>query len=389
MKPAESALRPGKGKQMTENRKLGLFSSIQREYDRIDRQWLTLHYRTVLSLVGVGLLTQLVLALAFYKIMSAEVSIDFAKYATDYMLNPLLLHLVFLLFSVLAVKLPDISPVARVYMLSFSLIGVCFVFYSAHYIFYLSIIFCVPIFLTLFYSNYRLITVVTILSVTAKLISDFFVFWDVNRPRPLEDGLSIMRIAISTLMIAFIYGISMIIISVQQKKSHSAIRIEEERVEIQKQLMIDPLTGINNRLALRTMFQEIEDSVYDNYFFSMLDLDNFKALNDTLGHTKGDECLICLGDILKGHSGDNTLAFRFGGDEFGIVFRNQTREQVTWTCQVIREEFNLRMREKSMLSLSVSIGIAQYERGMFVEDLVQNADKALYRAKELKDAVSF
>lgn len=374
---------------MADTEKQNLISDIQREYDRIDRQWLTLHYRTVFGLAGVGLMAQLVLSLTFYKVLNDTLTIDFAQYATEYMLNPLLLNVMFIAFSLMAMKLPDISTHARIYLLSFSVIGICFVFYSAHYIFYISIIFCVPIFLTLFYSNYRLITVVTILSVTAKLISDFFVFWDVNRVSPLNDGLELMRIVVSTLLLIFMYGISMIIISVQQKKSHSVLRIEQERVEIQKQLTIDPLTGVNNRLALRTMFREIEDSVYDSYFFSMLDLDNFKALNDTLGHTKGDECLICLGDILKAHSGENILSFRFGGDEFGILFRNQTREQVMWTCQVIREEFNLRMREKAMLSLSVSIGIAQYERGMFVEDLVQNADKALYRAKEKKDAVSF
>ena len=83
------------------------------------------------------------------------------------------------------------------------------------------------------------------------------------------------------------------------------------------------------------------------------------------------------------------MPFRFGGDEFCLLFRNKNREEVTWICKVIREEFKLKNCAESTASLTISIGVAEYERGMYVEDLMNNADEALYRAKETKDAISF
>lgn len=374
---------------MADNSRPNIVTEIQLEYDRIDRQWMTLHYRTVLGIVGIGLFFELLLTLIFYRMMLPQINISFARYASLYIVKPFLMNTGFLLLSVIAMRVESMSTQTRIYLLSLSLIGVCFVLYSAHYIFYISILFLAPILLTAFYSDYRITSVVTALSLLAKLGSDFFIFWDADRIPPFESGLSIMSIVVSSLMILFFYAISMIIISFQKKKNDSVLQIERERHEMQQQLRTDPLTGINNRLALRNMFQAIENAVSDTYFFAMIDLDNFKALNDNFGHAKGDVCLEELGGILKRHGSEDIMPFRFGGDEFCLLFRNKNREEVTWICKVIREEFKLKNCAESMAALTISIGVAEYERGMYVEDLMNNADEALYRAKETKDAISF
>lgn len=96
-----------------------------------------------------------------------------------------------------------------------------------------------------------------------------------------------------------------------------------------------------------------------------------------------------IGGLLRKHSDKDIMPFRFGGDEFCILFRNKSREEVTRICKLIREEFSTRGHNQSTPSLTISVGIARYEQGMFAEDLIQNADKAMYRAKRQKDAIVF
>ena len=83
------------------------------------------------------------------------------------------------------------------------------------------------------------------------------------------------------------------------------------------------------------------------------------------------------------------MPFRFGGDEFCILFRNMTHDEVTTLCDAIRKEYASMSLGKLSTALTISIGIAPYEQGAPVEDLLHNADKALYRAKSQKNSISF
>lgn len=361
---------------------------VQREYDRIDRQWMLLHYRTIIGIIAIGILVELALAYFFYG-MESSIAISFEKYAEKFMLRPLLLNIGWLSFTIAARYIHGIGIRTRIYMGSIALIGACFVFYSTNYIFYISMIFFAPVLLTAFYGEHRLTMTVAVISLLTKLYSDFFVFWDATRELPFESCYALMRIIVSTLLLAAFYIVSVIIIFFQKKKNDAVIQIERERGQMYRQMVTDPLTGIHNRLALRNMFQIIENTVSDTYYFAMLDLDDFKQLNDTFGHAKGDECLMKIGGLLRKHSDKDIMPFRFGGDEFCILFRNKSREEVTRICKLIREEFSTREPNQPTPSLTISVGIARYEQGMFAEDLIQNADKAMYRAKRQKDAIVF
>jgi diguanylate cyclase len=104
------------------------------------------------------------------------------------------------------------------------------------------------------------------------------------------------------------------------------------------------------------MNQSIKSS---HYYLAMIDLDFFKKVNDSLGHVKGDECLQEIGKILKKHSSKSITPFRFGGDEFCILFEEISLEEVLQICDTLRQQ------------------ISEYTTDMFAEDLLQNADTAL------------
>lgn len=148
----------------------------------------------------------------------------------------------------------------------------------------------------------------------------------------------------------------------------------------------DVLSGLPNRLSLSEelkKFIQEHDGGQAALFF--LDIDNFKYINDTLGHTFGDELLVKVGERLLGLSDGRSKHFRFGGDEFVILFKdvNGFEEVICYAeslVQGFKDPFQL---NASVVHISTSIGIARYpENGRNAEELLKNADIAMYKAKE-------
>ncbi|WP_438348656.1 ABC transporter substrate binding protein [Paenibacillus sp. FA6] len=150
----------------------------------------------------------------------------------------------------------------------------------------------------------------------------------------------------------------------------------------------DVLTELPNRLSLSVVFRTfIEHSKDSKAALFFLDIDNFKFINDSMGHTYGDQLLKKVGIRLKGLSDGHQVCFRFGGDEFVIFLTNiRTDDEVIQYAETLmhafKEPFQL---SESNVHISTSIGIAQYpENGLDIEELLKNADLAMYKAKETR-----
>lgn len=147
----------------------------------------------------------------------------------------------------------------------------------------------------------------------------------------------------------------------------------------------DSLSGLPNRLnlleAMETYFRQPGGSAA----LLFVDADNFKYINDTLGHKFGDELIRQASARLQRVTGEDVLLSRFGGDEFILFYRNVfRREQVQELAERILRKFREPFRiGESDLHISVSIGISFYpEDGTTTEEILKNADVANYRAKE-------
>lgn len=111
----------------------------------------------------------------------------------------------------------------------------------------------------------------------------------------------------------------------------------------------------------------------------VLDLDNFKSLNDKYGHLVGDEVLSQFGHTLEQAIRDSDQAFRIGGDEFTLLIEGDTQ-----AASVLCERILAMMEGDSLLTkfqVQTSMGLAQWQLGNDAETLYLRADKALYRAK--------
>lgn len=150
----------------------------------------------------------------------------------------------------------------------------------------------------------------------------------------------------------------------------------------------DPLTRLPNRKLFREKLEQaiiIGNTLNQKVAVMYLDLDRFKYINDTLGHTLGDKLLIEIAKRLKYCLGENAIVARLGGDEFGILLTNfymqQAKERSKSIIEALDKPFLI---ENYNLFVTTSIGISIYPHdGNDSLTLMKNADSALYKAKEL------
>jgi diguanylate cyclase (GGDEF)-like protein/putative nucleotidyltransferase with HDIG domain len=152
--------------------------------------------------------------------------------------------------------------------------------------------------------------------------------------------------------------------------------------------MTDPITGLPNARALRLEFdKEVKRAVRNESSFQimMLDLDGFKAVNDTYGHKLGDQFLTALGGVIRHELRDYDFLARYAGDEFVALIPDTTGNAVKELCKRIEnavDEFAIEVSTTEFARVGVSIGSAAYpSAGESFDQLIISADKAMYTAK--------
>jgi diguanylate cyclase (GGDEF)-like protein/PAS domain S-box-containing protein len=175
--------------------------------------------------------------------------------------------------------------------------------------------------------------------------------------------------------------------------THTAgIAIERKRAEDRIQFLAthDALTGLPNRALLEDrLSQAILHAKRDGRWVTVLfaDIDNFKFVNDSLGHNAGDELLKTIAKRMHDCIRATDTVVRLGGDEFVIVLSDQPTngEAVSQTVRKLQEAVSAPIRlEGHDVTITASLGIANYpEDGGDVDALLGNADAAMYRAKEI------
>ena len=152
-------------------------------------------------------------------------------------------------------------------------------------------------------------------------------------------------------------------------------RLIDERNYLTEIANIDALTGLSNRRALKRV-REFSGVM-------MMDIDNFKSINDTFGHDIGDVILKRIGTILKTHTRAKDFTCRFGGDEFCVIFVDCNEEIIKNRAEAIRQTIIANATiPKSDREVTVSIGYSINSENRSLEDVMKEADIALYKSKE-------
>lgn len=159
--------------------------------------------------------------------------------------------------------------------------------------------------------------------------------------------------------------------------------------QLRKIAMRDPLTNLGNRLFLEENLEPLVQSVLDSegdVICLLIDMDNLKNVNDTLGHAAGDGLIKFLASLLLAITRRNDYAIRLGGDEFVVLLPNCSRDRVRSICEQLLSLFrqHVRMAYASDVRADLSMGAASLQRDCIRngEELMARADANMYAAKE-------
>ena len=210
--------------------------------------------------------------------------------------------------------------------------------------------------------------------------------WSIISPVYDEDGEKVSFIAVKENI-------------TERKQAQEALkkaneRLETQLVEIKKlqtdlreQAIRDPLTQLYNRRFLVDVLERefaTAERRKNSLSIIILDIDYFKAVNDTYGHHIGDECLVAIADLLRDSFRDADIVCRFGGEEFLVVLPDSAPEFAQQRAEDFRklvEETHFSFGENEV-ALTISLGIASYPAyGTVADEIIQKADQALYDAK--------
>lgn len=216
--------------------------------------------------------------------------------------------------------------------------------------------------------------------------------WAENLPR--ETTVGGLVAAVSTLTAETIRAVERSRL-LEQQLSASVVRIAKLRrslADVKQEVTTDALTGIANRRAFDAKLKRAvalarsEPASLNSVL--LLDVDHFKRFNDTYGHHTGDLVLRLVGRLLSDNiKGRDTVA-RYGGEEFAILLTGAGQE----AASVVARQICRALSSKQLVSkpsqgtvgnITISIGVAQHRPGESMASLIERADAALYRAKDL------
>ena len=154
-------------------------------------------------------------------------------------------------------------------------------------------------------------------------------------------------------------------------------------LRLYRQATHDALTGLLNRGALN---QQLGSQAHaDILHVLMVDLDHFKQINDTHGHSVGDDVLVRTAALLKAHIGERDLAARYGGEEFTLILSGRSDEQALSVARQLLREIQAQVlynHDRVAFQVTASMGMAVCLPGQDIEPVLRKADERLYLAKQ-------
>ena len=179
--------------------------------------------------------------------------------------------------------------------------------------------------------------------------------------------------------------ITSVVLNDKQQPVHligKIVNIQKEMEEVatyQDKAHRDALTKLYNREGLTAHMPEEAEGV----MFAVMDMDNFKLVNDTLGHDGGDYALMYFADKLEEHMGKDALLARFGGDEFVAVLANTSEQEASKKLTALVEAMDVMLRYAgNSCKISISAGTAYFSQSCSFDEMFHQADQILYETKK-------
>lgn len=357
---------------------------VQRKYRDIANAWMNIH---LLIMVGIILVSVLMECLVYFVLGSFQVSVTTpARYVRRYVLTPLGLNLLLLAIAFFIRRSTKLSETVRAGAISLSAAGMGLVLYTVHRFFpAMSLALMVPIVLTILYVRVGLTALTGAVCIVGKLLSDLFLNWDPDAAPVSLTGADGVNQCVCLFLLALCSLVSILLVRMYRQRIDFSVNSMLEQQRLRKKTITDSLTGVGNRRALQEALCEMAHRNCGQWFFAMMDIDQFKHVNDEFGHSRGDYYLQSLGRILLRYEDDTFQPFRFGGDEFCAIVQKRSLEAAIALFHQLQSDFIHAVEEDAnLISSGISIGLAACGPGEDSQSILNRADAALYQAKKVQ-----
>lgn len=180
------------------------------------------------------------------------------------------------------------------------------------------------------------------------------------------------------------------LIEIIEEKEKLIEEFKSIKIKLQYNACMDVVTGVLNRRAgLEILEKTILEAARqeENFIICFADIDDFKKVNDVVGHSAGDKILAQVGSILRANIRKTDTVFRIGGDEFIIIFPDSTLQVAKTICsRVCMNIYELKEKDNINYKMGLSCGLSQYNFNSKISasELIRRADEGMYDVKRGK-----
>lgn len=349
--------------------------------DNISKKWHSLLWKVCF----VSCIVILAIECLFFLINSNKGNFGMSRdeYILNYIMVPTLIDFVVLGASSYLIRQDKLSIKVRNWISAFMI----FIILAKTPYFHFSVLslFLLPtvaVIATSIFADYKMTVTISLMSIASVVIDNF-------KARPIYDMPNeqfFSNIACAVILVTSVC-IMTIVVTMHTKALLTSISGSyNQQQQLMNEMKKDPLTGLYNRRSFEETIEAEIKRVEENEekaYIAIFDIDHFKNVNDTYGHSNGDIVLKALCKMLKEKTKEYGLAFRYGGEEFVVLFNNIELPKVINVVEDIRTEFRcyyFQFMKKD--GITVSCGIAQYLKGEDPKSWFNRADNSLYQAKE-------
>ena len=356
--------------------------------------------------------------IATFAYVHSPAGVKWEDYGIGKFYIPLGVNIATLITLLIILRRPHIRDMVKNYACVISLVIVCTVVVTSHHDYpVLLAVFVVPVIWSIVFEDKFLCSVthllcqLGVLQLTvsssiltknsmvnmdadslANKVADFYK----SNPKGVISGEDMLRICnetrTNTLWVNIILGIILVatarlfgyLMLLQRQKKDSILQThEKDNMALEKQLLRDQMTGLYNHTAFYEFLDRCVKMKGDEPLtLAVVDIDDFKKVNDTYGHDNGDEVILTLSKIMQSHCGADNYVCRYGGEEFAVIFPNSREKEARQIMLNILEESRNTHYDWHSGSISFSCGVFQCSPyRMNAEEFFQITDKLLYKAK--------
>lgn len=338
-----------------------------------------------LNLVIILALAVLEFGLYFGIRQAGKMYVSFIVYMGKYILLPFLINMGVWLFCSFLLKKTQSSGRMRNFTTLFCSFTICLCVAFIHNDFIVVIcFFSLVIVISGIFGDIKLTQIITLLSLAGMTVSACYAVL-----HEMSGNIDyLFEVAVTAAFLIFTYSFTRIMIDYSNEQLTKLKQTYRRLERLERKILLDPLTGLYNHTAFYSIFEsQLEEcrKSGQTVTLAVLDIDDFKKVNDRFGHENGNLVLVRLSSVLQDFCGYGGYACRYGGEEFTVIFPGIRKEQAWDLMERARIEFSRSSYPFSKTEkVTFSCGIFECrDTAGHPQEIFQKADDMMYQAKDL------